>query len=165
MSERDDYGDLDQPPPGPAARLGHRVWRWLVTLAVLASVIVLGLLAAMESCALGAYDQVVILETNRPVRAVKYGWMVDDELRQAVGTPATPPPHYADYYRDGVVEDGKKFVAKIRYGRTSGPLRPTRVSHPPEIVVYVEFEDGSRTCQVANLPSGIQPPPITIHLP
>ena len=163
MSERENYTDLDLPPAGRAVRVGRRIWRWVVALAILASIIALSRFATMESCTIGFYDQVVILETNRPVRAAKYGWMVDDEVRQAVGTPAAP--QYADYCRDGVVEDGKRFVAKIRYGRTSSVLRPNRVSHPPEIVVYVEFEDGSRTCQLANLPPGIRPPPITIRFP
>jgi hypothetical protein len=162
MSEHDDYIDHDLPPPRRIVRMGRRLWPWVVSLVVLVSLIVLGWLASIESCSLGSYDQVVILKTDRPIRAVKYGCTVDDDVRRAVGTSA--PPRYADC-RDGLVEDGSKFVANIRYGITSGPLRPNRIAQPPEMVVYVEFNDGSRTCQVVDLPKGVPPPPVTIRLP
>lgn len=165
MNECDDNIDHDLPPPGLLVRLGNRrkLWGWLAALAILAGVIVVGALAAGRWDGVGFYDQRVILEIDRPLRRVTYAaFQVDNELKQAAEASADPRLFDCD---EATVQQGKWFTARIMFTDSGGPLRRTRVAHYPHLVVYVEFEDGSRVCRVVDLPAGTRPPPITIRLP
>ena len=162
MSERDDYTDLERPPPGRFVRVGRWLWPWFSALAVLAAVIWVGALAAQRWDGVGSYDQLVILETDRTVRGVTYAAEnVDADLRRVAEDSADPK--YFDC-RPAALRDGKWFAARIVFTESGGPLRRTRVGHQPHLVVYVEFEDGSRICRVVDLPPGIRGPPMTIRV-
>jgi hypothetical protein len=165
MSEHDDYADHDLPPPGLLTRLGSRrkLWSWLTTLTGMAALIGVVMLAAERWDGVGFYDQTVILETDRAVRGVTYtAENLDADLRRLAEDSADPK--YFDC-RPVALRDGKWFAARVMFDESGGPLRRTRVSHQPHLVVYVEFEDGSRACRIVDLPPGIRGPPITILIP
>jgi hypothetical protein len=165
MSEHEDFVDHDLPPPGLLVRLGSRrkLWVWLAALGTMSALIAVGMLREMKWYGVGHYNQLVILETDRPIRRVTYAAsQVDDELKQAAEASADPRMFDCD---EAAVQQGKWFTARIMFTDSGGPLRRTRVAHYPHLVVYVEFEDGSRACRVVDLPAGIRPPPITIRLP
>lgn len=138
-----------------------RVAKWAAAIAI--AVVGCGLLVALmdETRGVGDFDQPVVLDTDRPVRAVTYcAWNVDHETRlRAEGTADT---RLFECNRASL--DGDHFTARVMFTTRSGLLRKTQVFHMPHLVVYVEFADGGRACRVVDIPPGLGREAIVVRL-
>lgn len=100
----------------------------------------------------GRFDQEIIFQTEKPIAKVSYcTWTVDDELRYLVET--TSDPKYFEW-RETEKRGENWFSASIRYAINGGLVRGRQVSHAKHLIVFVEFEDGSRACRVIDFPQG-----------
>jgi hypothetical protein len=119
--------------------------------------------ALTESRGIGHYDQFVVIETARPVRRIAYAeTSLDAEIRQRAEQTANPDMFdwtEAEFDPDGHFAAHLKFTDRVR------PFRQRQIFHYRHLVVFVEFEDGSRACRVADLPAGVHGPPVVIQLP
>jgi hypothetical protein len=110
----------------------------------------------------GVLQQVVILESAKPIAKVYYdGWyghVGKDERRRVEDT-----ADYPTYFLEPARLDGDRFTARIKF--TTGPGIFDGPDCNPDVVVLVEFADGSRACRVADVPKGKGKEAIVVRFP
>jgi hypothetical protein len=122
---------------------------WVALIAV-AGVVAFGVLGT-ETLGVGFFDQPVLLDSDRPVRAVSYTvWNVDHETRLRVEATADPRLFACE---PGTLR-GDCFTARVMFTSRSRALRQTQVFHQSHLVVFAEFADGRRACRVVDIPPG-----------
>jgi hypothetical protein len=118
--------------------------------------------AGMTLCrGVGHFDQLIIVEANKPVQRVAYcDDNVDDEIRSLAEQTADPRIFVL---RDAEPLGDNRYLARIMCTSTFGTFRPTKYHQRKDLAVYVEFTDGTRQCRIADLPR-LGNEPVVIHL-
>jgi hypothetical protein len=140
-------------------RDGVRGVRVIVVLAAVVTGILLGLASFLETYGVGHFSQDVVVETDKPILRVAYASSSLDEQTRAASrtTPHGVLPHRR---RPAAGAIGFRPASNSRHDR----WYRSQVFYQPHLVVYVEFEDGTLQCRVADIPAGRGKTPVVVRL-
>ena len=110
----------------------------------------------------GYFNQVVLLESTKPIEHVSYCcWTIDEATRRQAETTANE--NLFDWDRTCPVTSDQ-FTARIKFLSRSGFLS-NKVSHPAHLIVLAEFTDGTRACRVVDVPRGLGKESVAVQFP
>jgi hypothetical protein len=119
--------------------------------------------AFTETRGVGHFDQEVIVQVDRPVRRIAYSEVtLDVEARRQAEVTANPDLFD---WTEAKLDPAGHFTAHLKFTDRVRPFRQRQIFHYRHLVVFVEFEDGSRACRVADLPAGVRGPPVVVQFP
>src|SRR5262249_29872043 len=115
----------------------------------------------IETRGLGSVDQEIVVEADRPIRQVSYDvHNIDTETR--IRVEKTADPRLFDF-RETEAVTPNHFRATVTFTDRDG-IFTYKLYHPNQIVICVEFTDGTRVCRVFDLPPGRDLPTIVVNL-
>ena len=130
----------------------------LVVFILLGALVIEGM---TEALGVGHFDQLIIVETDKPIKRVAYSdYNVDDEIRRLAKETADPR---LSVYTDAEPRGENRYLARIMFTDRSGKFRRTEYFQHKHLAVYVEFADGTRQCRIADLPR-LGNEPVVINL-
>jgi hypothetical protein len=134
----------------------RRLLQVLVVLLIFAVIGMLAISLFQEVRGVGIFDQEIILDADQPIRRVTYcSWWIDEDLRREVERTADPRRFECEEAKPLSGEGSEdRFLARILFTTRDKFFLQTQTFYPPQLVVYVEFADGSRACRVADVPPG-----------
>jgi hypothetical protein len=142
-----------------------RSTRWIKVLLVVVAVCLVYLLLSktFEWVGGGSLPVEVMIEVDKPIRHVTYAsCRVGEQGRRRIEEAADPKRF--DYLDEAQQLSANRYAAKVRADWHSRFIFFEVITHFPQIVVYVEFKDGSRACRVIDLPDGSEFKPFVIDL-
>jgi hypothetical protein len=108
----------------------------------------------------GHFWQEVVLDSDRPIVKASYatvhGHLSEEERRQLEAAPDLE----MRLVLDTATLEGNRFEAYVMW--TSGPGLFDRPKYQADLVVVVEFADGTRACRIVDIPKGMGKEPISV---
>src|SRR5262249_908357 len=128
--------------------------------------VILFVAASMEELGVGFFDQVVVVESSRQIRRVRYcDWDVDPEMRDGLEKQTGRAQFDCEEATQIAVD---RFVASVMFTTRDALLRKHQETHRRQLVLYVEFTNGATECRVADIPprarqaTRAHPSPVTV---
>lgn len=141
-----------------------RATRYVLWLAIAGLSCTLAFHLFYERRAEGTFDQVIVVESPRAVRAVWYSPdRIDDERRELMESLADI--RLLEVRRQAEPLGENRFRAWAWYYVRSSGLRPNRITHLPHMALFVEFADGAGACRVVEILPGRGAEPVVVRLP
>jgi hypothetical protein len=121
------------------------------------------LVAGTEVVTMGLCFQGVVVESTAPICRVYYCCMnVDGASRQDADNTADPRLFERC---DEAIMTGNRFSANYSCTTRSGLFHKDRVRRPAQLVVYIDFTNGTRACRVVDLPIPGNEEALVVHFP
>src|SRR5262245_11216442 len=107
----------------------------------------------------GTFDQVVVVESSKPVVKAWYlNTTINDSARYFMAHDLNPD-HLGGEGPEALT--GDRFTARLWF--TDGPALWDRARCQPDLIVLVEFADGSRACEAVRVPRALNKEAVVVR--
>lgn len=114
--------------------------------------------------ALNGFERELVVESSEPIQRVTFDswYFLDDATRQRVEKLAEP--RFLSHFHEARPLGNNRYAASISYESFGGGLfRKGHSNYPRQLIVCVEFKNGSRLCRVLDLVKGEEREPLVIR--